>query len=389
MKRIALLCLLLAAAALGAQAADTLDFSMPQFANPVYDSFSQNYLGSRAMGRGYAGVAIQGGAETVLLNPAGYQKDKPALYLEMLIKPPVNFETSEGEDLYSSPVPFGVIGTGGSLGGGFTAAALYSLPKTIKLDDFSVRMNLGAYLLQRYPTFNLHQFTANLAYHTGPWHFGANLHNQLWYLGDFTVLRTFERVRDYKYVPRAQFGMLFAKDGVNAGITFQPEQQVDWDLKYVQYHAVLPMSVNTGVSVRTGAATISYDMGWENTAAIHPDFYDRISTRVGLEARVRKFTYRLGYSYVPEVWHGTYRLPLNTFANADTSLWWDFEPVTGNVERGNQHFIHLGTTWHHRSGSINLAFMQDLAGQARMTQISLSLELYFSAFKRKGFLFFG
>jgi hypothetical protein len=389
MKRIIFFCLILTATVLSAQTADTLDFSMPQFANPIYDSYSRNYLSTSAMGRANTGVALQGGTEHVLLNPAGYLKDKPALYLEMLIKPPVGFDTAEGEDSYSSPIPFGIIGTGASLGGGFTAAALYSMPKTLKLDDFSVRMNMGAYLLQRYPTFNLHQLTANLAYHRGPWHIGANLHNQIYYLGDFTVLRTFERINRYKYVPRPQFGLLYTSSSANAGITFQPEQDLKWDMKYVEYDAVLPMEVTAGVTAKTGATTINFDIGWENTAAIHPAFKDRVSTRIGVETRVRKFSYRLGYQYVPEVWHGTYRLPMNTFANADTSLWWDFEPVTGNVEEGNQHFLHLGTTWHHRDGSISLAFMQDVAGETRMTQIGLSLQLYFNAFRRKGFLFFG
>ncbi len=389
MKRIILLCLLLAASLLSAQAADTLDFSMPQFANPIYGSFSRNYLSASAMGRANTGVALQGGVENLLLNPAGYQKDKPALYLEMLIKPPVKVDTVEGEDSYSSPVPFGVIGTGASLGSGFTAAALYSMPNTLKLDDFSVRMNLGAYLLQRYPTFNLHQFTANLGWHTDNWHFGASLHNQLYYLGDFTVLRTFERIRDIKYVPRPQFGFLYTSPVANAGITFTPEQEVNWDLKYVEYDAILPMEVKAGVSVMAGKTTISYDMGYENTAAIDPAFYDRISTKVGIETRSGKFTYRLGYQYIPEVWHGNYRLPVNTFATADTSLWWDFEPVAGFVEPNNQHFLSIGSTWHHRDGSITLAFMQDVAGQARMTQIGISLQLYFKAFRRKGFLFFG
>lgn len=388
MKHIASICLLLAAVTLGAQAANTLDFTTPQFTNPIYDSFSRNYLGTKAMGRGYTGVATLGGAENVLLNPAGYKADKPALYLEMLIKPPVNFDTIEGEDTFLSPVPFGIVGAGGSLGKDFTIAGMYSLPKTLQLDDFSVRMNLGAYMLQRYPAFNLHQFTANLAYHTGDWHFGANLHNQIWYLGDFTVLRTFERIQEFKYVPRPQLGVLFTGKNLNAGISIEPEQAVDWDLKYVQYEAVLPMNVNAGLSVKTGATAINCDMGWENTAAINPEYKDRVTARLGVETRVRKFTYRFGYSFVPEVWHGTYRLPVNTTANADTALWWDFEPVTGNVDRNNQHFLHIGTTWHHRDGSINLAFMQDVAGQAHMTQISMSLELYFSAFRRKGFLFF-
>ena len=60
MRRLALLAMLLLTAGLAAQAADTLDFPQPQYINPIFDSFTRNYISTQAMGRGNTGIAIPG-----------------------------------------------------------------------------------------------------------------------------------------------------------------------------------------------------------------------------------------------------------------------------------------------------------------------------------------
>ena len=54
----------------GFLAAQVDSLYLPQFANPFYDTFSRNYNGTTAAGRGYTGVAILGGMDNALLNPA-------------------------------------------------------------------------------------------------------------------------------------------------------------------------------------------------------------------------------------------------------------------------------------------------------------------------------
>ncbi|NMD12590.1 MAG: hypothetical protein GYA77_03480, partial [Candidatus Cloacimonetes bacterium] len=55
---------------------------------------------------------------------------------------------------------------------------------------------------------------------------------------------------------------------------------------------------------------------------------------------MRRFTYRLGYIYSPEVWSGTYRLPEGSYdvASGD-SIWWNPLPRTGVVSENNQHLL--------------------------------------------------
>lgn len=379
-----------------AQGADSLEFPQPQFMNPIFDSFSRNYISTAAMGRGYTGVALTGGVDHVLLNPAGQNPDKAMLHLEMLIKPPVNVnyyaaeDTTGGytmtpDDRLSSPVPFGIVGAGGQLGN-FTGALLYSLPKTVKLDDFSVEMNLGGYLLSRYPTFNLHQLTANLGWHCREFNLGVNLHNQFYYVGDLTYLRTFERIRETKYVLRPQLGFLYAGEAVSAGLSVTPPQNFDWDLKFRQYDTVLPLQATLGAAYRKGVGTFTAELDFEQSSAISDAFQDRYTIRAGAEATIRRFTYRAGYAFSPEVWHGDFLLP--DAASDTTAIWWDFILPGGNVKKNTQHLLSLGTSWHHRDLNLNLAFLMDVGGQAPVAQVNASLDLYFSAFRNKKFLYF-
>lgn len=388
MKRLLIPVMLMMGLGLAAQAADSLDFPMPQFINPIYDSFSRNYLSTMAMGRGNTGIAMQGGAESILHNPASYKPDKASVHLEMLIKPPVKTDSYGVEDRFTSPVPFGMLALGGKVAGGLTAGLAYSLPKTIQYDDFDILMNLGAYFLQRYPTFNLHQITANLGYHMENLHLGVNLHNQIYYQSDVTILRSFESITDARYILRPQFGLLYKTDLGGIGFSYTPEQKIDWDLKFVQYDTVLPMNLGAGISLQSGGNRVTADLEYENFGAMSDSYSDRLGIKAGIEKDIRKFTYRFGYMYVPEVYSGFFRLPENVSATPDTSMWWDNVATGGNIKENTQHFVSFGFSWRHQDGSINAAILQEVAGRVPLTQINLSLSLYLSSFRRKGFLYF-
>ena len=60
----------------------------------------------------------------------------------------------------------------------------------------------------------------------------------------------------------------------------------------------------------------------------------------------------------------------------------------GRVGKNNQHILTLGTSWNHPDVRVNLSGLIDVAGQAPIAQVSLSADLFFSAFKRKNFLYF-
>lgn len=376
--------------------AQALAFPQPQYVTPIFDSFTRNYMSTSAMGRGYTGLAIPGGVDNVLLNPAGYFPDKASLHLELLAKPPVDSDIYAMADTsvyykmspqtMTAPVPVGIIGGGGQIGPNFTFSLLYSMPKSIKVDYFGVEINMGAGLIMRYPTYYLHQITANAAWHKDNFHVGLNLHNQIYYLGDVTFLRSFERINNTKYVLRPQLGLLYSGETLSAGLSVVPPQNADWDLKFAQYDTVLPLNIALGGAYSKNDANFTAELDFEQCSAISDAFKDRYTIRVGAEKTIRRYTYRAGYIYHPQVWEGDFRLP---DASSDTtSIWWNAVLPVGRVGKTSQHIISLGSSWNHPDVRVNLAGLIDVAGKAPIAQVNISVDLYFSAFKRKNFLYF-
>ncbi len=387
------------ALALGAQS-QTLELPQPQYMNPFFDSFTRNYMSTNALGRGYTGLALPGGIDNVLINPAAYEPDRATLHLELLAKPPVDINTHAAADTaeyykvspqtMTSPIPLGVLGGGGKIGNNFSFSLLYSMPKTVRVDYFGVEINMGGGLIMRYPTYYLNQFTANAAWHTDNFHLGVNLHNQIHYVDDLTILRSFASIRSTKYLLRPQFGFLYTGEAVNAGLSVTPPQNFDWELTFAEYNSVLPLKIGAGAAYDKDGTRLTAEVDFEQTSAISEAFKDRYSFRLGAEKTIRRYTYRAGYIYHPQVWDGRFRLPdASGYASADTvSIWWDAVKPTGFVQKNSQHIITLGGSWNHQDVRVNLGGMIDVAGKAPMAQVSLSVDLYFSAFTRKEFLFF-
>ncbi len=376
--------------------AQTLDFPQPQYVNPIFDSFTRNYMSTSAMGRGYTGLAIPGGVDNVLLNPAGHLPDKAALHLELLVKPPVDSDMYAMADtsvfyqmspqVMTSPVPVGVVGGGGRIGPNFTFGLLYSMPKAIKVDYFGVSINQGAGLIQRYPAYYLNQITANAAWHKENFHVGISLHNQIHRLGDVTFLRSFERINNTKYVLRPQLGLLWSGQSLSAGLSVVPPQNAEWNLKFAQYNTVLPLNIALGGAYSKNGTHFAAEVDFEQCGAISTAFKDRYTIRLGVEKTIRRYTYRAGYIYHPQIWSGQFNLP---DARSDTiSIWWGAVMPFGQVTKNTQHIITVGTSWNHPDARVNLAGLINVSKQAPVAQVSLSLDLYFSAFKRKDFLYF-
>lgn len=390
-KHLAIALLILFTGVIWAQAApDSIDLPMPQFINPFYDSFAHNYLGTAVSGRGQTGVAYPGDLESVLLNPATYNPEKGMMAIQALIKPPVN--ASGFPVTYSSKfatrVPYGLVGIGGKLGARFSGSLIYSQPSAMMLDDWSIEMNQGAYLLQRYPKYYLHQITASAGYHLDNLHFGLSLHNQMHYMDDVPFMRTFERIDDLKYVLRVEPGIMFTGDSGNVGLAFTPPVKTTWDLKYAEYETILPLKVAIGTAFKHGPRTFLLDLDWEQFSAIHRDYADRLRVKAGFEFTKKNVNYRLGYIYSPQVFEGMYNIPFNTTAEADSSVAWNDVVSVSTVEANSQHLLTAGFTFSHKYGTINGSVIQCVSPDAPVTQIGLALSFYLDALKSKDFLRF-
>jgi len=375
-------------ALLMAQADAVLEFPLPQYMNPFYESFSRNFLNNLSAGKGNTGIAQSGGVEHALINPAGFMPSEAMLYMEMCIKPSIDEIDRYGNQTYAVQVPFGLVATGGRLFDQIYGGFSYSMPKSIIYYNFNLVMNQGAYLLQRNPTYMLHQLTGTLSYQTERFGFGVNLHNQFHYLDDVTVLRTFDRLRETQYLLRPEAGILYKGDNISIGATFMPEQKAEFDLRQIQYESVYPMKVGGGVSLKRGRRIFNVEVKWEQCSAIADNYEDRLTLKGGYEIRIRNFTYRLGALSTNSVFSGDYRLPVYTGATPNTSIVWDQVMPGGSIKQNDQFFITVGFSYHHRDGIISASLMQDVLGNASVTHVNLSLGLNFAAFRKQGVPFF-
>ncbi len=359
------------------------EFPLPQFMNPIYDAFTRNYTSATAAGSGYTGISKPGGLQQVLLNPAANMIDEGSLYVDMSIKPPVDELNRQGNALYSSPIPFGMLAIGTKLSESVNAALVYSVPKSVVQDDFSVILGQGASLLQRYPTYYLHQVTASAAYHQGNLHAGLSVHNQIHYFDDIIFYRTFDRVNKYVYIARPELGVLYANKSLSLGFTAIPEQEIEINTPYASYSSVLPLKLGGGFTYVYENRSFSIEAEFEQCSKITEEYDDRITLHAGYEQRIGLFTYRLGFISHPEVFAGEYLYP--AFETDDEEIifaWQDVAPG-GKIGRNGQHLITAGVTLHHKDGTVNMSIMQDAAGRYPITQINLSLGLYLSSFKGK------
>lgn len=387
MKRLCAITVLLLMLALGfAQAApDSINLPYPQFVNPFYDSYAHSYLNAVSAGRGGAGIAFMGGVENVLINPAAYDPSKSSMAIEALIKPPVEASGFISHTRFSSPIPFGLFAVGGKLGSKLSGSLVYSQPKAVYLDGYSLPLLNNTYAIDRFPKYYLHQFSANLGYHISNLHLGLSVHNQIHALDDVPVLQTFDRIKDAKYVLRIEPGILYESERGAIGLTVTPPTNVNWDLKYVDYDTLLPLRVGIGTLVRTGNRNFMVDLDYEQFSAVHAGFSDRLRVKTGFEYKRKNIQYRLGYLYSPEVFKGDFNIPFNA-ASVDSSDVWAGIPSVTTIKSNTQHILSLGASLNHKYGYVSFAVMQDVAGKAPFTQVNLALNFNLEAFRSKDFL---
>ncbi len=367
---------------------DSLDFPAPQYMLPFYDHFSANDLNVEAMGRGGADAALEGGLESAIRNPATLVSDKSGFYMEFTVKPPINEINASADQVYTSPLPFGIFGLSGRLCGSLQGAVSYNVPKSVVYDDFTVEIAQGAGIVTRYPSYYLHQITATLADRIGPVRIGLNLHSQLHQFRDVTVFQTFERIDKTWYVFRVQPGVFYRGDKVRLGAAFQFPAKRRMDIGYEMYEVTLPWKLNAGVTYEFLNNKLLAEAEWEQCSAMAAEFEDRLSLKAGLEKRIRNVTYRIGLASFPGVFEGAYRLPVRETTDAEQLLWWSSVDRGGLIEDTGQLYGTLGFTYHLKGGKLALGVMRDLLDNVPTTRVSMALGFDLEAFKGKKFLIF-
>jgi len=367
---------------------DSLDFPAPQYMLPFYDHFSQNHLNVEAMGRGFTTMAVLGKVENGVNNPATLSSDKSAMYMELTIKPPIGEINVPDSMMYSSPIPFGMIGLSGRMYKQIYGAISYNVPKSLVYDNFTIETGQGADAITRYPTYYLHQVTATLAGDIGKLRLGINIHNQFHQFNDIVVFQTFDMIDETFYVVRFQPGVLYQMDNINIGAAFTPETSVKMDIKYAEYDVVLPMKISAGVNAKYDNLGLFADIDWEQFSKMDSKFDDRLTIKAGIEKRIRNYAYRAGLISFPGVYKGPYRLPFYEAAEPSHQLWWNPIARGGVIGDTDQLYATIGFTYHFNGGKLSLGLIRDVMDNVPATQFAMALGFNLDTLKGKKFLIF-
>jgi len=355
---------------------------------PFYDHFSENHLNVEAMGRGFTTMAYKGKVENAVNNPATLSSVKSYLYMELTIKPPIEEINKPDSMMFSSPIPFGMIGLSGKIYNKLHGAISYNVPKSLYYDNFTVEIGQGADAVTRYPNYYLHQVTATLAGSVGKLNLGLNLHNQLHVFEDMVVFQTFDRIDRTFYVLRIQPGVLYQWENVNLGAAFMPAVKTSMDAKYVDYNVTLPMKISMGACVEYTNNKFLAEMDWEQFSKMSDRFNDRLTLKLGYEKRVRDVTYRIGLNSMPGVYKGAYKLPVLETTNQEQLHWWTDVPRGGYIDDTDQLYATAGFTYYFKGGKIALGLMRDLLDNVPVTQFAMSMGFNLETLKGRKFLIF-
>ncbi|MCK9557872.1 MAG: hypothetical protein PHQ78_03245 [Candidatus Cloacimonetes bacterium] len=377
--------LMLVCTGLFAQSADTLSvMNVSMYANPFYESYSRNFHGAEAAGRGYTGAAVLGGAEAGLINPAVMMADSAYAFAEISVKPSQDVDGLIFNANYVSPMPLGIFGFGFPVGSRMVLSAMYSNPKSIQLQDFIIEINQGADLVVRSPKYNLHQFSALANYRViDSIRLGLAAHYQLHNYFDPIFLHSYDRVEESVAALRLQPGILMEHGPFMAGLSATLPTPIEVDLRYGNYDYDLPLELSGGLSYTKGEYRLSGDCGFINDSALDGRFNDRFSLHLGGERHRENRIFRAGYMYRSDVWEGEIMLPLNTTANADTSMFWEDVPTSMRVKNDSQHFITAGISYLFKHGKIDASIMHCIIGDNPQTQFNIGLGIKLNTFFSK------
>jgi len=373
--------------ALWAQA-DSLRLPAPLLMLPMYDHFSLNYLNASSLGRGNTNLAHLGRAEAMAHNPATLSVEKACMIMELTFKPPIAEMDKNGNQQYASPIPFGMVGVAARLGSNICGGLLYSVPKSIVYDDYTVPIGQGADEVVRYPTYYLHQFTGTLAGQVGSFRLGVNLIQQLHSFSDMIVHGTFDRLDRTYYTFNLQPGVFWKKGPLQLGMAVLPPSQTKMNYRYGEYDVTLPLQVETGLGLVRDSSGLYVDVQWQQCSAMSAAFSDRFTVKVGYEKAIGGMCYKLGVVSMPDVYTGAYKLPRYIPTTPEEQGWWNTVPQGGTFSPADQLCLTFGFTYDFGGGQLSLAALQDVNGKVNCTQVMSSLSVNLDTFKNKKFLIF-
>lgn len=385
----------------GKQGADDILIA-PDFVPAFYDHFSRNFLNTVAFGMGNNVVAMQGGIENSLINPASFKAADLDIHLELQNKSDVREynrfikEEHRGEETVKKELPdyrqhleqagAGVLaGFGYPLNENISIGASYNIPQSIRYNLFTRLLKTGNYI-DRFPTMINHQGRFTLSGHTDNFSAGLNLIVDHYKFSDLRMEYTFDRIVIMnETVFRLQPGVLYGNERYSLGMsyllptdhTFTLANQISAAPTYHVYDNVtLPGALEAGLMFNYDPKTrIAFSACYEQTGGQFDKFDDRLILKAGVARKLEEFIVRGGIISVPSVYSGRHDIikAVGRPGEEDTPFEFEVEYDYLTIDKADQLILTGGFTYPLEVVDISAAFGFDLLGNVDLFQASMSL----------------
>jgi|GEM_PF-1434715 len=374
------------------------DHIAPDFLASFYDHYSINLLNARSLGMGSATVAIQGGIENALTNPAAFKADQFTIYFEVMGKGSTTemnsyekYEEPEEDRRYEmgvaesqnleAGIPAGILGFGFSPAHYLSVGASFSIPQTIRYNILERRLPTGAFV-DRFPSMINYQTTMTMTGHIDELSIGMNLIYNYYTFRDMRLIAPhFDRVRYEKGVFRFQPGALYSTDRFAFGATYTlaAEEEIRMGNQEPYYHIYdmhFPASFEAGTSYQYSEDIIvALAFEYELTSNQYENFDDRLKMKIGFEKEFEDYSLRGGLISSPGVYEGAFAIPVDEHTPPGDFIYDPLPYDYGITGKTDQLIITGGFTYYLRDADLNLAFAKDVLQNIDLFQIVGSVNL--------------
>ncbi|MBW6515265.1 MAG: hypothetical protein K0B81_01450 [Candidatus Cloacimonetes bacterium] len=377
------------------------DHIAPDFIPSFYDHYTINFLNARTLGMGTTTVALQGGIENALANPAAFKGEGFKLYFEGHVKAAVDemnlyaafiedpeeagsyldeYELVGEKQKLEQGIPAGMFGFGFSPHHNISLGASISIPQTVRYNLLGRALPTGAYI-DRFPSMNNYQTTFTMTGHFDQLNIGLNVIYNYYTFNELRLIAPhFDRIKFQQGVLRFQPGVLYANDLLAFGVSykFAAEEEIkmgNTEPYYYIYDTHFPALLEAGLSYKySDDITIALAFEYEQTSNQYELFDDRLKMKIGFEKKFENYDIRGGLISIPGVYTGTFAIPEDTITEGD----FIFDPLPydlGIVEKADQLVITGGFSYYMRDIDLNMAFAKDVLQNFDLFQVVASVNV--------------
>ncbi|MCK9329149.1 MAG: hypothetical protein PHY08_01415 [Candidatus Cloacimonetes bacterium] len=367
------------------------DLNVPDLCNGVIDQYSRNYLNTSMVARGNTGIAITDRINVAIYNPAAFRSNESHFAFQFIVKDVADeFNTyntqARPRKEYHSPFAVSFFGIGFNSYNDFHTGISYALTRSIEYNSF-LRSLYGTGIVDTYPTFKEHQFTITFAKKFGDLSFGANGNVVLQTFYDYRNEGKIDMIdlSEIKFIP--QLGVLYEGGIVNVGASYKPKVKAKFREKYISFETINPTTINSGITFNAQKGLkFSFDVDYVLYSETSDYFDDQISYKFGIQKKFNAFEFKVGFMHIPSVYEGKYTINnyIDTENDAFHPNFYDEILDEGLFIDTTQNVLTFGTSINVLKNSIlHLAYLTDISGNTDISQFSTSLEINFSALRKK------